>query len=91
MVEKKFSINAHELNLTNEQFKKVEPLADQAADYLSVNINPIAGFAIVCAFMYGNNIMMVRAERIKELPKAEQTRPIRRKSDKRKKDIEIIK
>jgi hypothetical protein len=37
-------------------------LANQAADYMAVNLNPIAGFFIVAAFMYGNNLISLRVQ-----------------------------
>jgi hypothetical protein len=51
---------ASDLQLSQKDFDKLEPLADQAADYMSVNLNPIAGFFLVSAFMYTNNMIVVK-------------------------------
>lgn len=62
MLDKKLKIQAHQLSLKPEQWKALEPLADQAAAYLSININPVAGFLLMSTFMYGNNLINVRME-----------------------------
>ena len=60
MLDKRIKINASDLVLSEKQAKELEYLADQAADYMQVNINPIAGFFIAASFMYGNNLMTIR-------------------------------
>ena len=71
MVDKKHrKITADELRLAEKDFNKLEPLADQAADYMTVHLNPIAGFFIIATFMYANNIIAVKMEMPKaDLPK----------------------
>jgi hypothetical protein len=51
---------ASDLQLSQKDFDKLEPLADQAADYMSINLNPIVGFFIVSAFMYTNNMIVIK-------------------------------
>ena len=53
-------ISASDLQLAEKDFNKLEPLADQAADYLAININPIAAFFLVATFMYANNLIAVK-------------------------------
>jgi hypothetical protein len=53
-------VKGSELQLTDKQLTKIEPLADQAADYLSFKINPVWGFVIVSGIMYGSNLMILR-------------------------------
>lgn len=60
--DKAHKITASQLMLDEKAQKKLEPLADQAADYLSININPVAGFMIVSALMYSNNFIYIRAQ-----------------------------
>jgi hypothetical protein len=61
MVDKKHKkLMASDLQLSEKDFNKLEPLADQAADYMSVNLNPIAGFFLVSAFMYTNNMIVIK-------------------------------
>lgn len=60
LLDKRIKIQAHELQLSETDFSKLEPLADQAADYMSINLNPIAGFLLIATFMYGNNLINVR-------------------------------
>ena len=61
MVDKKHKkLMASDLQLAQKDFDKLEPLADQAADYMSVNLNPIAGFFLVSAFMYTNNMIVIK-------------------------------
>jgi len=62
MLDKKLKVQAHQLSLKPEQWKALEPLADQAAAYLAINLNPIAGFMLISTFMYGNNLIGVRME-----------------------------
>lgn len=64
MLDKRTKIRADELSLSEHDFAKLEPLADQAADYLSINLNPVAGFFLVATFMYGNNLINVRMEKL---------------------------
>jgi len=59
-LDKKNKVEATDLQLAEKDFNKLEPLADQAADYMSINLNPIAGFAIMATFMYANNLLVVR-------------------------------
>jgi hypothetical protein len=65
-LDKKIKVDATDLKLSDMDFKKLEPLADQAADYIAVEINPIAGFFLVSTFMYGSNLMYVRLQKSKE-------------------------
>ena len=61
MIDKKHKkIMVADLQLSEKDFNKLEPLADQAADYMSVNLNPIAGFFLVSAFMYTNNMIVIK-------------------------------
>jgi hypothetical protein len=62
LLDKKIKIEASDLQLSEKDFNKLEPLADQAADYMSVNLNPIAGFLIVSTFMYSNNLLSIRMQ-----------------------------
>jgi hypothetical protein len=62
LLDKKLKIQAHQVQLNEIEFKKLEPLADQAADYMAINLNPIAGFLLVASFMYGNNLINVRMQ-----------------------------
>lgn len=66
MLDKRIKINSYDLALDEKDFKKLEPLADQAADYMAVNLNPIAGFFLVATFMYGNNVINLRMSIEKE-------------------------
>jgi hypothetical protein len=60
MLNKKKRVEADQLRLAQKDFDKLEPLADQAADYMSININPIAGFFLVASFMYANNLIAIQ-------------------------------
>ena len=61
MIDKKHKqIEPTELQLDQKSFDKLEPLADQAADYLSFNINPVAGFFIASSLMYANNMIAIK-------------------------------
>jgi len=62
LLDKKTKVKATDLQLNETDFKKLEPLADQAADYMSVNLNPIAGFLLVSTFMYSNNLLATRMQ-----------------------------
>ena len=63
MVDKKHKkITASDLQLAQKDFDKLEPLADQAADYMTVHLNPIAGFFLIASFMYANNMIVVKME-----------------------------
>jgi hypothetical protein len=53
-------IEPKDLQLDQKSFDKLEPLADQAADYLSFNINPVAGFFIASSLMYANNLIQIK-------------------------------
>jgi len=60
MIDKKTKIKGSELMLSDAQIKKLEPLADQAADYLSINLSPVWGYAIISGFMYTSNFIQLR-------------------------------
>lgn len=60
MLDKRIKISAVDLQLDEKQMSKLEPLADQAADYMAINLNPIAGFFLMSTFMYGNNLLTLR-------------------------------
>ena len=60
MLDKRIKISAVDLQLDEKQMSKLEPLADQAADYMAINLNPIAGFFLMSTFMYGNNLLSLR-------------------------------
>jgi hypothetical protein len=60
LFDKKMKIQPTDLKLSQSDWKELEPLADQAADYININISPIAGFFIMSAFMYGNNLISFR-------------------------------
>lgn len=62
MIDKKHrKIESSELQLAQKDFDKLEPLANQAADYMTVHLNPIAGFFLVSAFMYTNNVIAAKS------------------------------
>jgi hypothetical protein len=63
MLDKKHKISVAELKLNDRDFASLEPIADQAADYMSININPIAGFFIMASFLYANNIIILKMEK----------------------------
>lgn len=63
LLDKKHKISVAELKLNDRDFASLEPIADQAADYMSININPIAGFFIMASFLYANNIIILKMER----------------------------
>jgi hypothetical protein len=61
MIDKKHQkLKADDLRLSQTDFDKLEPLADQAAAFLSVQLNPVAGFFLVSAFMYANNMIAIK-------------------------------
>ena len=63
MVDKKHKkLIASDLALAQKDFDKLEPLADQAADYMTVHLNPIAGFFLISSFMYANNMIVAKME-----------------------------
>ena len=62
LLDKRHKIQAHKLALNDKDFAKLEPLADQAADYMAINLNPIAGFLLISTFMYGNNLLTLRMQ-----------------------------
>ena len=62
IIDKKVKVEMTQLQLCENDFKKLEPLADQAADYMSINLNPIAGFLLISTFMYANNLISVRMQ-----------------------------
>lgn len=60
ILDKKIKVDATDLQLNEKDFNKLEPIADQAADFMAVNLNPIAGFFLVATFMYSNNLIALR-------------------------------
>jgi hypothetical protein len=68
MFDKRVKIPATRLMLTEKQFKELEPLADQAADYLAIHVNPVVGFLLVSSFLYSNNLIQARIEIASTLP-----------------------
>lgn len=63
MVDRKHDkLKTDDLRLSQQDFDKLEPLADQAAAFMSVQLNPVAGFFIVSAFMYANNMIAVKMQ-----------------------------
>lgn len=60
MLDKRIKVRAEELALKEKDFKALEPLADQAADYMAINLNPVAGFFLIATFMYGSNLINIR-------------------------------
>lgn len=69
MLDKRIKIQAHDLSLSETDWAKLEPLADQAADYMSIQLNPIAGFFLVSTFMYGNTLINVRMQMSANAPR----------------------
>ena len=69
MMSKVIKVEATELALTDKQMQKLEPLADQAADFLTININPVTGFFITTSLMYASNLMSLRSFKSSQLPK----------------------
>ena len=63
MLDKKHKLTTAEIKLNDADFKSLEPLADQAADYMSINLNPIAGFFIMSSLLYANNIITLKMEK----------------------------
>lgn len=66
LLDRKIKIQSYQLQLNDKDFEKLEPLADQAADYMNINLNPIAGFILMTTFMYGNNLLNLRMQLIAE-------------------------
>jgi len=63
MIDRKHDkLKTDDLRLSQQDFDKLEPLADQAAAFMSVQLNPVAGFFIVSAFMYANNMIAVKMQ-----------------------------
>ena len=62
LLDKRIKIQPQQLSLNDKDFEKLEPLADQAADYMNINLNPIAGFMLMAVFIYGNNLLNVRMQ-----------------------------
>ena len=54
-------IEASELSLQPDQQAKLEPLAEQAANHLKVNVNPVAMFFIMSTIMYTQNLFTLQA------------------------------
>ena len=63
MLDKKHKLTVAEIKLNDADFKSLEPLADQAADYMSINLNPIAGFFIMSSLLYANNVITLKIEK----------------------------
>ena len=79
MLDSRVKISSSALQLNEKDFSKLEPLADQAAEFLTVHINPVVGFAIVSTFMYSNNLMIARMSAEAKLPKEEKADKPKRK------------
>ena len=62
MLDKKHKLTVAEIKLNDADFKSLEPLADQAADYMSINLNPIAGFFIMSSLLYANNVITLKMQ-----------------------------
>jgi hypothetical protein len=62
IMSKQVKVSPTQLVLTEKDFTKLEPLANQAAEYLTFHINPVLGFALVSSFMYGNKLLIARME-----------------------------
>ena len=62
LLDKKVKIKSNQLMLNEEQKTALMPLADQAAKYLSININPVVGYLIVSTIFYGNNFINLKAD-----------------------------
>lgn len=54
-------VKSSELVLDEEQFNKLEPMADRAAEHLQVNVNPLTAFLVVGSLMYVNNFIQAQA------------------------------
>ena len=52
---KRQKIDIEQLQLDEKEGKKLEPLANQCADYLMIHMNPIWGFTITAGILYGNH------------------------------------
>jgi hypothetical protein len=62
LIDKKHDkVKPEQLRLSEKDFNELEQLANQAADYLTINLNPLAGFALAALFMYTNNFIAVKA------------------------------
>lgn len=70
MVNKKFKIESDEIGLSEDQYKKLEPLADNAADFISVKLNPVVGLFLMSTFMYGSNYMFIHSQKAVSTKKA---------------------
>lgn len=60
LLDKRVQVKVTDLKLPEDDFKQLIPLADQAAAYLSINLNPVVGFLLVSTFMYGNVLIVAR-------------------------------
>jgi hypothetical protein len=68
MFDKRVKVPATALMLNEKQQKELEPLADQAADFLAIHINPVAGFLLVTTFLYSSNLIQARMNIESTLP-----------------------
>ena len=73
LFDKTIQVKANELMLTDKQMSKLEPIADQCADYLSVNISPVWGFVILTSISYTNNLITLRMNKSEIISKNEKT------------------
>lgn len=55
----KKKIQPHEIGLSDEQRTKLEPLADRAAEAITIKMNPLTGFFIMSSITYGSNLLNV--------------------------------
>jgi superfamily II DNA/RNA helicase len=59
---KQGKIKATDLQLGEKDMTKLEPLADQAAKHLTINMSPVTGFLIASSFMYANNLIALKSK-----------------------------
>lgn len=52
------NIQKSDIQLTHDEKNDLKELADQAAQQLSISMNPIAAFSITVLFMYGSKMMI---------------------------------
>ncbi len=45
--------------LTDQEYKKLEPMADRAAEHLQINANPVTTFMVVSVLTYGQKLFMI--------------------------------
>lgn len=58
----KKKIKASKMQMTDKQRSDLQPLADEVAKHLLVNVSPITLFVISLVGIYGINFMMLKAE-----------------------------